>query len=111
MPRQTIRTLADEIRCRWPALLVTVEKSHANTDRKIGRGLRRAGKGLDGTRIVVKDPSQLEPNQWNGKPTQWPRILLDHDNAETYRRTDDVRRWIDQRIEAEKREHKKARRT
>ncbi len=109
MPRQTIRTLADEIRRRWPALLVTVEKSHANTDRQIGR-LRWPGKGRDGTRIIVRDPAQMEPPRWGAKPTNEPMVLLDHDNAETYRRTDDVKRWIDARIEAEKRECRKARR-
>lgn len=109
MPRQTIRSLAEEIRRRWPSLLVEVRKSHASTDRQYGH-VRWPGKGRDGTRLIVRDPAQMEPPDWGEKPTNEPRILLDHDNAPAYRRSDEVRRWIDARIAEERRERRKARR-
>lgn len=78
--RQTIKTLAAEISKRWPYLRVEVDRGHCNTDRKIGR-LRHAGKGRWGSHIRVYSPSGEK--------------LLDHNNAETYRHTDEVRRWMD----------------
>lgn len=78
--RVTIKTLADEIRLRWPHLRVVVERGFCNTDRKAGR-LRVAGKGRWGSHIRVYDGN---------------RIVLDHNNAETYRNTAEVRRWIDE---------------
>jgi predicted nucleic acid-binding Zn-ribbon protein len=90
--RETIRTLAAEIRQRWPELDVKVEASRANTDRKIpGTRLRRPGKGRAGTRIIVRDPRQRDET-WMHLPV----VLLDHDNAETYRRASEVRAWIEQ---------------
>lgn len=78
MKRDTIKSLAEEIRRRWPHL--KVERGYCNTDRKIGR-LRWPGKGRWGSHIIVRDEK--------GK------VLLDHNNAETYRRTSEVRRWMD----------------
>lgn len=94
VPRQTIRTLAAEIRQRWPGLEVKVESVTANTDRKIGR-LRWPGKGRKGTRLIVRDPSR--PEVTAGGFT-FGMLLLDHNNAETYRRTEEVRKWIDNRM-------------
>jgi hypothetical protein len=89
--RDTIRSLAAEIKKRWPELDVKVEQGHANTDRKIpGTRLRRPGKGRKGARIIVRDPSRRD-DTW----LRQPRVLLDHNNAETYRRTSEVRDWIE----------------
>jgi hypothetical protein len=96
MPRDTIRGLAEEIRRRWPDLDVKVEPSRASTDRKIsGTRLIRPGKGRTGTRITVRDPSQRD-DTW----LRLPVVLLDHDNAETYRRTSEVRGWIEEYAKA-----------
>jgi hypothetical protein len=78
--RQTIKSLAAEIQQRWPKLQVKVERGYCNTDRKIGR-LRWPGKGRWASRLVVTDAKG--------------NLLLDHNNAETYRRTREVRAWID----------------
>jgi hypothetical protein len=78
--RDTIKSLAKEIQQRWPYLTVRIERGYCNTDRKIGR-LRWEGKGRWGSRIIVTTARGV--------------LLLDHNNAETYRRTSDVRRWID----------------
>lgn len=80
MKRTTIKQLAREIADRWPHLQVKVERGYCNTDRKIGR-LRWPGKGRWGSRIIVRDKAG--------------RVLLDHNNAETYRHTGEVRRWIE----------------
>ncbi len=81
MKRDTIRSLAEEIKKRWPQLDVQVERSEVSTDRKIrGTRLRHPGKGRKGMRIIVRSKG---------------KIVLDHDNAETYRRTADVRDWMD----------------
>ncbi len=80
MTRDTIKRLAEEIKFRWPELHVQIEHSQVSTDRQIGR-LRWPGKGRTGTRIVVKDSGF--------------KTLLDHNNAETYRRTSDVRAWME----------------
>lgn len=77
--KDTIKSLAKEIKQRWPHLDVRVERGYCNTDRPMGR-LRRPGKGRHGSRIVVR----LEGV-----------VLLDHNNAETYRRTSDVREWME----------------
>ncbi len=77
--RDTVKSLAAEIRARWPELDVRVERGHYSTDRKIGR-LRRAGKGRWGSRILVYSKTHL---------------LLDHNNAEGYRRASDVREWVE----------------
>lgn len=79
MRRDTIKSLAAEIRRRWPELDVRVERGHYSTDRKIGR-LRWPGKGRWGSRILVFSKGHL---------------LLDHNNAETYRHCGEVREWID----------------
>jgi hypothetical protein len=85
--RRTIRQLAEEIRREWPNLDVKVERGHCNTDRKIpGTRLRHPGRGRWGSRIIVRDPK-----------LKWPRnVILDHNNAETYRRTEEVVEWMDQ---------------
>lgn len=77
--RDTIKSLANEIRTRWPHLEVRVERGYCNTDRQSGR-VRVPGKGRYGSRLVVL----LEGV-----------VLLDHNNAETYRRTSDVRDWME----------------
>lgn len=80
--RQTIKTLADEIRRRWPELRVEVTRGYCNTDRK-PRGCRyitRKGRGRWGSHLRVYDVDGVK--------------LLDHNNAETYRTTRDVVRWI-----------------
>ncbi len=91
-PRQTIKTLAAEIMERWPALKVRVERGHCNTDRMIGR-LRWPGKGRYASHITVIDA--------------YGKVILDHNNAQTYRTTDDVRRWIDARIAAGRKKRRK----
>jgi hypothetical protein len=78
--RLTIKQLAATIRARWPHLDVEVTQGHANTDRKIGR-LRWPGKGRTGARIIVR----------NAKG----EVLLDHNQAETYRRVSDVVEWME----------------
>jgi hypothetical protein len=94
--RDTIRSLADEIRERWPNLEVEVRASTASTDRKIsGTRLIRPGRGRTGTRIIVRDPSRRD-DTW----LRMPVVLLDHDNAETYRRTSEVRAWIEEYAKA-----------
>jgi hypothetical protein len=61
-----------------------VERGYASTDRKIpGTRLRRPGKGRTGTRIKV----------YKLKPTY--ELLLDHNQAETHRRTSDVIEWME----------------
>lgn len=77
--RDTIKGLAKEIKQRWPHLDVRVERGYCNTDRQMGR-LRRPGKGRWGARLYVFNAGVL---------------LLDHNNAETYRRTSDVREWME----------------
>lgn len=76
--RDTIKGLAKEIKQRWPHLDVRVERGYCDTDRKAGR-LRVPGKGRHGSRLMV----MLEG-----------AMLLDHNNAQTYRRTSDVRDWM-----------------
>jgi hypothetical protein len=87
--RVTLKTLAEDIRREWPDLYVKVEQDHVSTDWKIpGTRLRHPGKGRRGLRIIVQDPNHAE----------YPRsasTLLDHSNAETYRRTSDVVAWIE----------------
>lgn len=78
--RQTIKSLAKEIRERFPKLHVHIRSWKSDTDRKIGR-LRWPGKGRTGDRITVTDA--------NGE------VLLDHKNSETYRTTSEVREWLD----------------
>jgi hypothetical protein len=105
MARQTIQTLADEIRRRWPGLRVEVSRGFASTDRKIaGTRLRHPGKGRTGARIQVFDATPGNTNRGALEASTWlsPRKILDHNQAETYRTTDDVRRWIDERVAAEK---------
>lgn len=80
--RDTIKSLAREIVLRWPELRVTVERGHCNTDRK-PRGFRyitRPGKGRWGSHLKVYDKVGT--------------LLLDHNNAETYRTTREVREWM-----------------
>ena len=49
-----------------------VVRGHCNTDRKIaGTRLRRVGKGREGNRLIVRDPSGEK--------------VIDHNAAETYR--------------------------
>lgn len=93
MKRDTIKSLAAEIRALWPELDVRVERGYCDTDRKIpGTRLRRPGKGRWGSRIIVRDPAQPTP------PFGLGRMILDHNNAETYRTTSEVRAWIEDRI-------------
>lgn len=80
MKRDTIKSLAREIKQCWPHLDVRVERGYCNTDRKIGR-LRWPGKGRRGSCIIVCDRK--------GK------VLLYHNNAEKYRSTSEVRRWME----------------
>jgi hypothetical protein len=82
MGRDTIKKLTAEISTLWPELRVTVERGFCNTDRKIGR-LRWPGKGRYGSRLIVHNAQGA--------------VLLDHNNAETYRCTSEVRRWMDAR--------------
>lgn len=82
MVRDTIKSLAREIQLRWPELHVLVERGHCNTDRKVGR-FRHPGRGRWGARIIVRDKRG--------------ELLLDHNNAETYRNTSEVRRWMESR--------------
>lgn len=91
MPRDTIKSLAAEIKRRWPNLDVRVERGHCNTDRKAGR-LCIPGKGRWGTRIIVVDPSAPFPSREL-------HPLLDHNNADTYRRTSEVREWMERYAE------------
>lgn len=72
MKRDTIKSLAIEIKDAWPELEVEVLRGYCNT-----------GKGRIGTRIIVKDVDG--------------ELLLDHNNAETYRRTYEVRNWMEAR--------------
>lgn len=81
--RDTIKSLAKEIQRRRPRWRVYVERGHCNTDRKIGR-LRWPGKGRWGSRIHVYDEKGRE--------------ILDHNNAETYRTTSEVRRWMEEHV-------------
>jgi hypothetical protein len=78
--RLTIRQLAATIRARWPYLDVEVTQGHASTDRKIGR-LRLPGKGRTGSRLIVRNTKG--------------EVLLDHNQAETYRRVSDVVEWME----------------
>lgn len=124
--RQTIKTLADEIRRRWPELDVKVEQGFACTDRKIpGTRLRHPGKGRLGSRIIVRDPTH--PVVTPGGFTMG-ELLLDQSPErspgagiepvvsmsslagcpETYRQTDEVRDWIDQRVHDQKKSRKAA---
>ena len=81
MPRQTTKSLAKEIQARWPDLQVTVVRGYCNTDRKCGR-LRIEGKGRWGSRLIVRDSAG--------------QLVLDHNNAETYRSTDEIVYWMGQ---------------
>lgn len=79
MARQTIRTLAAEMMRRFPELQAIVTQGHCNTDRKIGR-LRRPGGGRRGSLVTV---------------TKGTQVIFQHNNAETYRHTGEVRDWIE----------------
>lgn len=83
MPRDTIKSLAKEIQQRWPHLNVSVERGFCNTDRKPKgcRYITHVGRGRYGSQIIVKDTTGV--------------VLLNHNNAETYRRTSEVRDWIE----------------
>jgi len=99
MPRDTIHSLAKEIQARWPTLVVKVERGHYSTDRKIGR-LRWPGKGRTGTRIRVYrpwTPAELRAyrRKHKSEPVTPGELLLDHNNAAPYRRTSDVRAWME----------------
>lgn len=95
MSRQTIKTLAEEIRRRWPWLEVKVERGYCNTDRKWkGSRLRHPGKGRYAARLIVRNPRVRDnPGRPFGVPSA--QLLIDHNNAETYRTTGEVREWID----------------
>lgn len=80
--RQTIKSLAREIKETWPWVDVKVESSWSSTDRKIaGTRLRHPGKGRRGSRITVSERGV---------------IVFDHDNSETYRTTAEVRQWFEE---------------
>lgn len=62
-----------------------VDRGYASTDRKIrGTRLRHPGKGRTGLRIRIYDATF----------DTFPRLLLDHNNAETYRCTSEVTAWL-----------------
>lgn len=70
-------------------LTCELEEGYCNTDRKIpGTRLRHPGKGRTGARLKMYVP--------NGDryPTGFPRPVLDHNNAETYRHLGEVREWL-----------------
>ncbi len=84
---RTIKQIAAWINANLPELEARTERGHCNTDTKIpGTRLRRQGKGRWGTRIKVY--------RRGAKPHGIARLILDHNNAETYRTTADVERWL-----------------
>lgn len=85
--RCTIKQLAVEIQQRWPHLRVEVDRGYCNTDRK-PRGcpyITHTGKGRWGSRIKVFK-----------RQADRPWLIFEHNNAETYRTTEDVVRWMDE---------------
>lgn len=84
--RDTIKSLAKEIHERWPMLTVIVKQGYCNTDRKVGR-LRIPGKGRKGSHIQVY--------AWSTEVGKLGERLLNHNNAETYRCTAEVRQWME----------------
>lgn len=76
--RRRLTTIAQWINDNMPGYRAKTEQGYADTDRKIGR-LRVPGKGRYGTRLKV----------WRGT-----ELVLDHNNAETYRRTSEVEAWL-----------------
>jgi len=65
-------------------LQAKLEQGFASTDRHIpGTRLRHAGKGRTGSRIKIYITNSTNP-----------RPVMDHNNAETYRTTSEVVRWL-----------------
>ena len=77
----TIKKLAALIKVARPKWRVEVDRGFYSTDRKIpGTRLRHSGKGRWGSKILV----------WDERGS----CILCHNNAETYRRTSEVRAWM-----------------
>lgn len=106
MKRDTIKSLAKEIKVRFPWLRVEVDRGYASTDRDIpGTRLRHPGKGRWGSRIKIYDPRVKALGEWRHGKNQplsdfdprkrFGALVLDHNNAETYRRTSEVRIWME----------------
>ena len=87
-----LAAIAKWINDNLPEAEAKTEQGYCNTDRKIaGTRLIHPGKGRHGTRIKVF----LRKDYINaGMSLTGPRPILDHNAAETYRRNDDVERWL-----------------
>lgn len=88
-PRR-LSQIAAWINANVPELDARIERGFCNTDRKLaGTRLRIAGKGRWGNKLVVRKRST--------KP-EWARNrgqeVFSHNAAETYRRNDEVERWL-----------------
>jgi hypothetical protein len=81
--RRSLKTVAKDIEAKLPGWKTKVERSFVNTDRKIGR-LRSPGKGRYGLRLRVFNPQG--------------HLVIDHNNAETYRSTSEVEEWLAQKV-------------
>ena len=81
-------------------LFAEVERGYANTDRKIpGTRLSRRGRGRWGSRIKIWDerahPAKDFVPSWYGPRYSTHGLLVhDHNNAETYRRIEEVTAWL-----------------
>lgn len=81
-------------------LKAEIDRGFASTDRKIrGTRLRHPGKGRWGSRIRVYDVRAQPPKDYVRNPYglvygEHGLLLHDHNNAETYRRTEEVTAWL-----------------
>ena len=93
VPRQTIRTLAAEIRQRWPGLEVKVESVTANTDRKIGRLRWQGTEGDSADRARPESPRsdgrRLYVRYAAPGPQQRRDVPADRGGSEVDRQPDD----------------------
>lgn len=109
MTRLTAKALALEIKRLWPALDVSITRGFSSTDRRLaGTRLIHKGKGRTGSRIIVREcrPCARCGGEGGARGIRCARCygsgrvwatLLDHNQAETYRRLSEVEEWIRRR--------------
>ena len=77
-----LATIAKILTEKVPGVVVTLEPSWSNTDRKLGNSrLIHPGKGRNGKRLTVTKKSTGE-------------VLISHDSSHTYRSNDEVVREV-----------------
>ena len=80
-----LKQIAEWINANMPGYTAELAEGYCNTDRKAGR-LRIPAKGRYGNRLIVRKAGA---------------VILDHNSAETYRRNEEVERWLDRELRSD----------